>query len=177
MAYICSRYYRAPELIFANTDYDSSIDVWSLGCVLAEAFYGKPIFQGDSTVDQLFQIFRVLGTPDNEQLQILNKNGTMACNFPSVTALTINKVFQGKGKDLTSLLNKIFNYEPHKRLTALEIMAHPFFDELRQKDCGTGKYIIPQLFDFTEQELQMHSGNKNLLKKIIPEWSDCYKQI
>ena len=60
VAYICSRYYRAPELIFGNTDYDPSIDIWSYGCVIAEAFHGKPLFQGESTVDQLFQIFKIL---------------------------------------------------------------------------------------------------------------------
>ena len=145
--------------------------------MLAEAFYGKPIFQGDSTVDQLLQIFRVIGTPDSEQLHLLNRNGTLNCNFPSVTPIKIEKVFQGKGKELCGLLNRIFLYEPHRRISALEILSHSFFDELRMKDCGTGKFIVPQIFDFTESEIQLHSNNRALLKKIIPEWADCYKQI
>lgn len=109
---------------------------------------------------------------------MLNRNGTLNHPIPTVTASTINKEFKGKGKDLSSFLNKIFTYEPQKRLTALEILAHPFFDELRSSDTVmAGKYVLPQLFDFSENEISMFSNNKNLLRKIIPEWSDSYKLI
>lgn len=59
VSYICSRYYRAPELIFGATDYTSNIDIWSAGCVLAELLLGQPIFPGDSGVDQLVEIIKV----------------------------------------------------------------------------------------------------------------------
>lgn len=51
VSYICSRYYRAPELIFGATEYTNSIDVWSVGCVMAELLLGQPLFPGDSGVD------------------------------------------------------------------------------------------------------------------------------
>lgn len=51
VSYICSRYYRAPELIFGNSDYNCVIDVWSVGCVIAELMLGQPIFPGESGVD------------------------------------------------------------------------------------------------------------------------------
>lgn len=51
VSYICSRYYRAPELIFGATDYNSAVDMWSAGCVLAELLLGHPLFAGDSGVD------------------------------------------------------------------------------------------------------------------------------
>ena len=51
IAYICSRYYRAPELIFGATKYSTSIDIWSAGCVMAEMLIGQPIFPGGSGVD------------------------------------------------------------------------------------------------------------------------------
>ena len=59
VSYICSRYYRAPELIFGSTNYTNSIDVWSGGTVLAELLLGHPIFPGDSGVDQLVEIIKV----------------------------------------------------------------------------------------------------------------------
>ena len=55
----CSRYYRAPELIFGATDYTPAIDVWSVGCVMAELLLGQPLFPGDSGVDQLVEIIKV----------------------------------------------------------------------------------------------------------------------
>ena len=66
VSYICSRYYRAPELIFGATDYKTAIDVWSAGCVIAEIILGQPLFPGESGVDQLVEIIKVLGTPSRE---------------------------------------------------------------------------------------------------------------
>lgn len=66
VSYICSRYYRAPELIFGNSEYDCVIDVWSVGCVIAELMLGQPIFPGESGVDQLVEIIKILGTPSKE---------------------------------------------------------------------------------------------------------------
>lgn len=180
VAYICSRYYRAPELIFANLEYDSSIDIWSFGCLLAEMLQGKPFFQGESTVDQLVQIMKILGTPDSNQLMYLNKNNALNCTFPSVRAYTVSKAFMGKPKEVISLLSKVFVYEPHKRLKALEILAHPFFDELRNADLSlNSKFIYPNIFDFSESEIALYvskdTGNKDLLRRIIPEWAENYR--
>ena len=58
IAYICSRYYRAPELIFGATDYTTAIDLWSVGCVMAELLLGQPLFPGESGVDQLVEIIK-----------------------------------------------------------------------------------------------------------------------
>jgi len=63
IAYICSRYYRAPELIFGATDYTTAIDTWSFGCVFAELMLGQPLFPGDSNVDQLVEIIKVVVLP------------------------------------------------------------------------------------------------------------------
>jgi glycogen synthase kinase 3 beta len=65
ISYICSRYYRAPELIFGATEYTTAIDVWSAGCVLAELLLGQPVFPGDSGVDQLVEIIKVTATSFN----------------------------------------------------------------------------------------------------------------
>ncbi|KAF2617814.1 hypothetical protein F2Q68_00038781 [Brassica cretica] len=59
ISYICSRYYRAPELIFGVTEYTTAIDIWSAGCVLAELLLGQPLFPGESGVDQLVEIIKM----------------------------------------------------------------------------------------------------------------------
>lgn len=66
LAYICSRCYRAPELIFGATNYTTQIDMWSLGCVLVEMINEEPPFIGDSQIDQLIEIIKILGTPSKE---------------------------------------------------------------------------------------------------------------
>lgn len=91
VAYICSRYYRAPELIFGAQDYTIAIDVWSMGCVFAELVMCRPLFPGETGIDQLVEIIKVLGTPTREQVLAMNKSYT-EFNFPQVQAQSWDKV-------------------------------------------------------------------------------------
>jgi len=72
VAYICSRYYRAPELVFEATQYTTAVDVWSVGCVLGELLLGSPLFPGESGVEQLIEIIKILGTPTLAQIKEMN---------------------------------------------------------------------------------------------------------
>ncbi|KAF4804933.1 Glycogen synthase kinase-3 beta [Turdus rufiventris] len=184
VSYICSRYYRAPELIFGATDYTSSIDVWSAGCVLAELLLGQPIFPGDSGVDQLVEIIKVLGTPTREQIREMNPNYT-EFKFPQIKAHPWTKLGQTLGTaypkwpipdpkvfrprtppEAIALCSRLLEYTPTARLTPLEACAHSFFDELRDPNVklpnGRDK---PALFNFTTQEL---SSNPTLASILIP---------
>ena len=71
--YIVSRYYRAPELILCVTNYDTSIDVWAAGCILAELFLLDPIFKGKTEGDQLFAIFRTFGSMSSQEIEAYQK--------------------------------------------------------------------------------------------------------
>ncbi|XP_051564548.1 glycogen synthase kinase-3 beta isoform X3 [Myxocyprinus asiaticus] len=159
VSYICSRYYRAPELIFGATDYTSSIDVWSAGCVLAELLLGQPIFPGDSGVDQLVEIIKVLGTPTREQIREMNPNYT-EFKFPQIKAHPWTKVFRPRTPpEAIALCSRLLEYTPTARLTPLEACAHSFFDELRDPNVklpnGREK---PSLFNFTTQDA--NSGDR-----------------
>lgn len=72
VSYIASRYYRAPEAIFGATDYTVAIDIWAAGCTVAELMLGQPPFLGESGVDQLVEIIKVLGTPTKEEVKTMN---------------------------------------------------------------------------------------------------------
>jgi glycogen synthase kinase 3 beta len=69
--YICTRYYRAPELIFGKKDYDSKIDLWSAGCVFAELLLGKPLFTGYDQISLLAEIMKCIGSPEKELVKRL----------------------------------------------------------------------------------------------------------
>ncbi|VDN58788.1 unnamed protein product [Dracunculus medinensis] len=69
---VVTLWYRAPELLLGSDFYSCSVDIWSLSCVFAEMAMGKPLFDGDCEISQLFKIFRILGTPDNEVIQFLS---------------------------------------------------------------------------------------------------------
>ncbi|KAJ3220000.1 regulator of ime2 [Dinochytrium kinnereticum] len=151
VSYICSRYYRAPELIFGSTNYGVTIDVWSTACVMAELMLGQPLFPGESGVDQLVEIIKVLGTPTREQIKAMNENYT-EYKFPQIKPCSWAKVFRSRNTtpDTIELIGKLLDYTPHLRPTAIEAMANPYFDELRKPDSRmpNGKEF-PPLFDFS----------------------------
>jgi len=166
VSYICSRYYRAPELIFGAIDYTTKIDVWSAGCVLAELLLGQPIFPGDSGVDQLVEIIKVLGTPTREQIREMNPNYT-EFRFPQITAHPWTKVFRPRTPpEAIELVARLLEYTPSSRITPLEACAHTFFDELRDPSTRlpNGREL-PPLFNYTEHELSIQP---NLNGTLIP---------
>ncbi|RWR80773.1 shaggy-related protein kinase epsilon isoform X1 [Cinnamomum micranthum f. kanehirae] len=168
ISYICSRYYRAPELIFGATEYTTSIDMWSVGCVLAELLLGKPLFPGESGVDQLVEIVKVLGTPTREEVKCMNPNYT-EFKFPQVKAHPWHKLFHKRmPPQAVDLVSRLIQYSPSLRYTALEACAHPFFDELRDPKIRLPNGCpLPPLFNFTSQELD--GASCELLQRLIPE--------
>lgn len=116
VSYICSRYYRAPELIFGSTDYTTAIDIWSEGCVGAELLLGQPLFPGDSGVDQLVEIIKVLGTPTKEEIRSMNSN-YIEFKFPQIKGCQWKKIFRNKTpEEAMDFIAKTLAYTPSKRL-------------------------------------------------------------
>lgn len=72
LPYICSRCYRAPELIFGATHYTTMIDIWSMGCVILEMLNKVPLFIGESSIDHLIEVIKVMGTPTKTQVVDMN---------------------------------------------------------------------------------------------------------
>merc|ERR1712139_155525 len=122
VAYICSRYYRAPELIFGATFYTCQIDAWSAGCVITEMLLGQPLFPGESGVDQLVEIIKVLGTPTREQIHSMNPNYS-EFKFPQIKAHPWKQVFRSRTHpDAIDLMTKLLVYDPSRRLKPLQAL-------------------------------------------------------
>ncbi|BFG00112.1 uncharacterized protein DMAD_00185 [Drosophila madeirensis] len=168
VSYICSRYYRAPELIFGAINYTTKIDVWSAGCVLAELLLGQPIFPGDSGVDQLVEVIKVLGTPTREQIREMNPNYT-EFKFPQIKSHPWQKVFRIRTPtEAINLVSLLLEYTPSARITPLKACAHPFFDELRMEGNHTlpNGRDMPPLFNFTDHELSIQPS---LVPQLLPK--------
>jgi serine/threonine protein kinase len=167
VAYICSRYYRAPELIFGVTTYGSAIDIWSLGCVFAELLIGKPLFPGESSVDQLVEVFKVLGTPSKEELEAMDQQQA-EFKFPTIRPLPWSKLLPPSyPPEASELLGLILKFRAEQRLTAIQCCAHSFFDELRDPTTRLSNgQPLPPLFNFTPEELK-HTPAE-LKPKLMP---------
>lgn len=167
LSYICSRYYRPPELILGKTDYSTQLDVWSIGCVIAELVLLHPIFTGKKSTDQIVQIMKILGTPSIEQIKEMNNNYRITRPFPNFPQKQWKDVFSNKidNDDYIDLVSKLLVYEPNLRLTPYKALCHPFFDELRDKNTRlpNGKSLPKHLFEFKNCEIQSDKENIQFL--------------
>lgn len=128
----------------------------------------KPLFPGESGVDQLVEIIKVLGTPTREEIKCMNPHYT-EFKFPQIKAHPWHKVFNKQlPADAVDLVSRLLQYSPNLRCTPLEACAHPFFDDLRHPDaCLPNGRPLPPLFNFTPQELTVASPE--LRERLIPE--------
>ncbi|KYN99299.1 protein kinase 1 [Plasmodium reichenowi] len=161
-SYVCSRYYRAPELLFGSNYYSQAIDTWSIGCVMGELLLGKPLFLGECASDQLVEIIKILGTPNDEDFlsfRSVYKN----IKFPDIKPITLEKVIRHNcSKESLDLLSELLQFNPQKRIKLCHALLHNYFDDIRnlkvfQKDINTyDKYKLPyntNCFNFTKEEL------------------------
>ena len=164
IAYICSRFYRPPELVVGATIYTTQVDVWSMGCVIAELVLNKPIFAGKSATDQFLEIMKILGTPTYEQVKVMNDRFKGISKLPKIEAKPWKEVFKGKTNDelFIDLVSNLLVYEPLKRFSPYQALLHPYFDDLKK----SGAKIPKHLFEFKQCEIEF---DKESIQKLLSQ--------
>jgi len=135
--------------------------------VAAELLIGQPLFQGESGVDQLVEIIKVLGTPTREEIFAMNPHYT-EFKFPQIKAHPWSKVFhKHMPADAVALVASLLQYAPSSRLDALGVCGHAFFDELRLPGMRlpSGQQP-PPLFNFRTEDLA--GASPELRARILP---------
>lgn len=129
IAYIASRFYRAPELIMGCTHYTTAIDIWAAGCVVVELLNGGvPFFPGKTSKSQLTEIVSVIGKPSTNDLLSFSHPPV---HIASQAVTTLERSLpKHTPADVLDLLSKIFVYNPKERLTAEQCMQHRCFNDL-----------------------------------------------
>ena len=122
---VVTRWYRPPELLLGCRNYSFSVDMWSVGCVMAEMFLRVPLFSGESDIQQLDLIFKALGTPDSSYFQELS--GDIPIMFKKHPKSDFESLFSAAGENALDLLKMLLEPRPGKRPSALKSMAHKYF--------------------------------------------------
>lgn len=142
---VVTLWYRAPDVLMGSRKYSTPVDVWSCGCIMAEMFTGRPLFPGTNDADQLDQIFKRLGTPDETvfpgivELPEYKPNTYKRYPRPSPPEAALAACVPGMPPAGVDLLCRMLQHDPAKRITAREALDHPFFRDLLKPAAAPGE--------------------------------------
>jgi serine/threonine protein kinase len=127
---IITLWYRPPEVLLGQRAYSPKVDIWSMGAIFVEMLNGRPLWPGDSEIDELYRIFRTLGTPTENAWPGVTELPDYRSFFPQWPKKPTEKVCPALDETGRDLLEKMLTYDPVKRISAKEALEHPFFDSL-----------------------------------------------
>ncbi|XP_068256496.1 mitogen-activated protein kinase 11 isoform X1 [Nyctibius grandis] len=158
--YVATRWYRAPEIMLNWMHYNQTVDIWSVGCIMAELLKGKALFPGNDYIDQLKRIMEVVGTPSSELLKKISSEHARKYieSLPHMPQQDLKAVFRGANPLAVDLLEKMLILDSDKRITAAEALAHPYFVQYHDPD--------------DEPEAELYDESIENKERTIDEWKE-----
>eukprot|EP00092_Neocalanus_flemingeri_P014694 GFUD01015856.1.p1 GENE.GFUD01015856.1~~GFUD01015856.1.p1 ORF type:complete len:364 (-),score=89.66 GFUD01015856.1:313-1404(-) len=163
--YVATRWYRAPEIMLNWMHYNQTVDLWSVGCIMAEMLTGKTLFPGTDHIDQLTRILTLCGTPTSETMaKISSEEARNYINsLPKMEKKNLSKVFEGANPLAIDLLEKMLELDTDKRITADQTLAHPYLSQYADPSDEPSSTPYDQSFedyDITVQEWKANIWNE-----------------
>lgn len=154
--YVTTRWYRAPELLLARTDYTEAVDVWSIGVIFAELMKRKTLLPGNDSSDQLAKIFELIGTPNKDEIKSIpyEEYRNFLKQLPKRPAKNFENLFPKANKEAIDLIQKMLVFDFEKRITVSEALKHPYLNELHLPEDEPVRDPVP----FTEFEFENFSN-------------------
>ena len=156
--YVITRWYRAPEVILCPSDYSKAVDIWSIGCIFAELLGRQPLFPGDHYLDQIQKIISILGTPKGDDLNYIKKEEAKEFlkKLAKRTKQTWSSLFPNSNPVALDLLGKMLMFNPKKRYTVEQCLAHPYFEGLHNPE---EEPITTRPFDWSFDDVELTKEN------------------
>jgi len=130
--YVATRWYRAPEILLGSTSYTFAVDMWALGCIIAEMFIGKPLLPGTSTMNQLERIVELTGQPSAEDVEASNSKfaAPMLQSLPKYEKKSIASLMTATPEAI-DMVEKMLTFNPLSRMTVQQALEHPYMKPFR----------------------------------------------
>ncbi|XP_051953005.1 mitogen-activated protein kinase 12-like isoform X2 [Xyrauchen texanus] len=134
--YVVTRWYRAPEVILNWMHYTQTVDIWSVGCIMAEMLLGKPLFKGNDHLDQLMEIMKITGTPTKEFTAKLQSEDARnyVTKLPKLRKRELRALLPNVNQQAIHVLDCMLLLDPESRVTAAEGLDLPYFSEFREPE-------------------------------------------
>ncbi|KAM5482206.1 negative regulator of the PHO system [Microsporum audouinii] len=129
---VVTLWYRAPDVLLGSRTYNTSIDIWSAGCIMAEMYTGRPLFPGTTNEDQLQKIFRLMGTPSERSWPGISQFPEYKPNFHVYATQDLRLILPQIDQLGLDLLSRMLQLRPEMRISAAEALRHPWFNDLNQ---------------------------------------------
>ncbi|KAL5243336.1 hypothetical protein ACI65C_010746 [Semiaphis heraclei] len=177
--YVSTRWYRAPEVLLHSINYNTPIDLWAVGCIMAELYTFRPLFPGTSEIDQIFKICSVLGTPDKKEwFEGYQLASAMSFKFPQFKRLVLNTVVPNASRDGIHLMELLLSWNPIRRPSAQSALRQPYFQvgQLRlSQDVGEVSYTKigqqkRQPVQLMKSQISLLQSNSNKQLKYEKQW-------
>ncbi|XP_061370454.1 cell division control protein 2 homolog isoform X1 [Gastrolobium bilobum] len=128
---VVTLWYRAPEILLGSCHYSTPVDIWSVGCIFAEMVNRRPLFPGDSEIDELFKIFRILGTPNEDTWPGVTSLPDFKSTFPKWPPKDLATVVPNLEPAGLNLLSSMLCFDPSKRISARSAVEHEYFKDIK----------------------------------------------
>ena len=175
--YVSTRYYRAPECILKSNNYNSPVDIWAVGCIMAEMYmHPQPLFLGQNEKEVLNKICSILGTPTHDIWPDgIQKAKLIGIKFPNGPGTDLKNVIPNASPKAIDLMKQMLQWDPNNRPTAVSLLNHPFFE----KDTENNSNIlnISNFFENFEKNSKILTRNdKNKDTEYIKKSVSLQKQ-
>ena len=130
--YVSTRYYRAPECILRSQNYNSPVDIWAVGCIMAEMYmHPMPLFYGSSEKEVFIKICTTLGSPNKSNWnEGVNQASKIGMKYPQSSGTDLANIVIGASPEAIDLMKQMLKWAPSARSTAANLLNHPFFNGL-----------------------------------------------
>jgi p38 MAP kinase len=166
--YVATRWYRAPEIMLNWMRYNQTVDIWSVGCIMAELITGRTLFPGKDHIDQLLRIMTLCGTPDAQFMTKITSEEARRYvrTLPVMQRKNFYEIFAGANPLAIDLLDQMLKLDSDLRPTAEQALAHPY---LAQYADPSDEPTASSLYDesFEDQERSVDDWKKLIWREIV----------